>query len=218
MFPGAGGTLKRKLFWLTVWGVAFGYIEAAIVVYLRRYYYPEGFSFPAVIIEPETALVEMVRELATLVFMWAVAELSYRDFRSRLAAYMVLFGTWDIFYYVFLKVILNWPAGPATWDILFLIPLPWVGPVWAPVVVSVGLIYAGVVILRREDAGRPIFLGKGFFLLETAAGLVIVISFLIPGQAVINQTLPGAFPWYLFWPGFLLGLGAFGYKQIKSST
>ena len=210
--------LKRKLFWLVVWGIAFGYIEASIVVYLRKIYYPAGFSFPAVLLEADIAAVEMIREMATLVFMWAVAELSYRSFQCKLAAFMVLFGIWDIFYYVFLKAILNWPAGLAEWDILFLVPLPWVGPVWAPVVVSVGLIWAGTAILIRNEQGRPMDLGSGFMLLEVAAGMIIIVSFLIPGQAVIRQTVPQHFPWYLFVIGFGSGLGVFGWKLRKSGT
>lgn len=207
--------LKRKLFWLVVWGIAFGYIEASIVVYLRKIYYPAGFSFPAVLLEADIAAVEMIREMATLVFMWAVAELSYRSFQCKLAAFMVLFGIWDIFYYVFLKAILNWPASLAEWDILFLVPLPWVGPVWAPVVVSVGLIWAGTAILTRNEQGKPLDLDPGFMLLEIVAGMIIVVSFLIPGQAVINQTIPQHFPWYLFVIGFTFGLGAFVYKWVK---
>ena len=31
---------------LLLYAVAMGYLEAAVVVYLRAIYYPEGFSFP----------------------------------------------------------------------------------------------------------------------------------------------------------------------------
>jgi len=204
--------LRRKLFWLIIWGIAFGYIEASVVVYLRKIYYPEGFSFPVVLIAPDIAIVELVREMTTLVFMWVVAELSYRSFQCRLAVFMFLFGIWDIFYYIFLKVILDWPASLAEWDILFLVPLPWVGPVWAPVLVSLGMIWAGAVILARNERGEPLALTARFMLLETAAGLVIILSFLIPGRVVIREALPQHFPWYLFLPGLGAGLGAFGYK------
>ena len=210
--------LRRTLFWLTVWGMAFAYIEASIVVYLRKIYYPTGFSFPAILIDPEIAAVELIREVTTLVFIWAVAELTYRSFQCRLAVFMFLFGIWDIFYYVFLKATLNWPASLFDWDILFLVPLPWVGPVWAPVVVSVGMIWAGTAILIRNDRGKPLDLSPGFMLLEVAAGMIIIVSFLIPGQAVINQTVPQHFPWYLFLGGFGIGVGVFGRKLKKSGT
>jgi hypothetical protein len=207
---------KRRLFWLTVWGVCFGYIEAAVVVYLRRIYYPDGFAFPVVMIEPGIAVVELVREAVTLLFLWAVAALIYRTFQCRIAVFMILFGIWDIFYYIFLKAALDWPESLFTWDILFLLPLPWAGPVWAPVLVSMGMIYAGIVVLYRNDKGSPMPLERGFWILEVFAGLVIILSFLIPGQAVLKQTVPTHFPWYIFWTGYLTGITAFKIKQLKS--
>lgn len=206
-------SLRRKFLWLGCWGAVFGYIEAALVVYLRRLYYPSGFSFPAVVIDPQVAAVEIVRELATLLLMWAVAALAFETFRRRFAAYMILFGVWDVFYYLFLKLILGWPGSLATWDILFLVPLPWVGPVWAPVAVSAALIGAGSAVLLREERGRIVELGTGFVLLEAACGMVIIVSFLIPGQAVIRETVPQHFPWYLFLTGLGTGVGAFIIKM-----
>ena len=210
--------LKKRLFWLAVWGVAFGYIEAAVVIYLRRIYYPDGFAFPVVIIEPGIAVVELIREAVTLMFMWAVAALTYRTFQGRVAVYMILFGIWDIFYYIFLKILLNWPGSLATWDILFLLPLPWVGPVWAPLLVSMGLIYAGIVILWRDKKGTPMILDKRFWMLEITAGAVIVLSFLIPGQVVLKEAVPTHFPWYLFLAGYLTGIGVFKMKLMKIWT
>ena len=216
MEQGSLPTLRRKLFWLTAWGVCFGYIDVAVVVSLRRLYYPLGFSFPLVPMEVDVAVVELVREAVTLLFMWAVAELSFRRLQDKLAAYMILFGTWDILYYFFLKAFLDWPRSLSELDILFLLPLPWVGPVWAPILVSLCLITAGTVILIRQDAGSPLAPGWRFWLLEAACGAAIVLSFLIPGQAVLAYEAPGAYPWYLFWPALVTGAGAFG-MQLKRS-
>ncbi|WP_345974048.1 hypothetical protein [Sulfurimonas sp. HSL3-7] len=201
--------LFNQLFWLTVWGIAFAYIEASVVVYLRKIYYPEGFAFPVVIAETGMVIVEIIRELATLIIMWATVSLAYERLQSRMAAYMVLFGIWDIFYYIFLKLILNWPEGVGSWDLLFLIPMPWVGPVWAPVVVSLGLVYAGTAILLRNREDSFFHFSKRFIWLELMAGAVIILSFLIPGYAVIEQGIPDHFPYYLFWTGFIAGFGAF---------
>ena len=142
-------TLKHTLRWLYVWGIAFGYIEAAIVIYLRKIYYPDGFSFPIVLADTDIAIVEVLREVMTLIIISAVAELTFRSFNKKLAGFMIIFGIWDIFYYIFLKIFLDWPESYLTWDILFLIPLPWVGPVLAPVLVSLSLIYAGIIILVK---------------------------------------------------------------------
>jgi hypothetical protein len=208
--------MKKNLFLLMVWGVAFGYMEAAVVVYLRELYYPEGFAFPLVIIPGRIMLTEVLREAATLLIMWATVCLVYKRLQSRVAAFVILFGVWDIFYYIFLKLLLNWPEGLGTWDILFLIPVPWLGPVWAPVLVSIGFIYAGTAILFRNHQNHFLHFGRGFILLELFAALLIIVSFVIPGSSVVEQSLQSHFPWYLFLTGFLMGIGVFLYSFYRS--
>ncbi len=208
--------MTKQLFLLMVWGVVFGYMEAAVVVYLREIYYPEGFAFPLVTIQDHIILTEMLREAATLLIIWATACLAYKRLQSRVAAFVVLFGIWDIFYYIFLKLLLNWPGSLDTWDILFLIPAPWIGPIWAPVLISVGFIYAGIAILVRNHQDHFFHFGKEFILFELIAALLIIVSFLIPGSSVIEQSLPTHFPWYLFLTGLLTGIGVFLYYFYSS--
>ena len=211
-------TLKHTLSWLYVWGIAFGYIEAAIVIYLRKIYYPDGFSFPIVLADIDIAAVEILRELMTLIIIWAMAELTFRTFIKKLAGYMIIFGIWDIFYYIFLKIFLDWPESYLTWDILFLIPLPWVGPVLAPVLVSLSLIYTGIIILVEMDRGYRFQFDKKFWIMEIMAGIIIIISFIIPGIVVINQTVPESFPWVIFLAGFFFGWVVFHYYLMKDSN
>ena len=199
-----------------VWGVAFGYIESSVVVYLREIYYPEEFAFPVLIIQDHIMLTEVLREAATLIIIWATVCLTYKRLQSRIAAFVVLFGIWDIFYYIFLKLLLNWPESLNTYDILFLIPTPWVGPIWAPVLVSIGFIYAGTAILIRNHKNHFFYFGKVFILLELFAALLIITSFIIPGSSVIEQSLPTHFLWYLFLIGFLTGIGIFLYYFYTS--
>lgn len=194
-----------------LWGVLFGYMEAAVVVYLREIYYPEGFAFPVADIAGPIMLTELFREAATLFIMWATVSLIYRRTQSRFAAFFLLFGVWDIFYYLFLKLLLNWPESLGTWDILFLIPLPWAGPVWAPLLVSVGFVWAAVIVLKFNHQNRFIAFDRKFILLELFAATIIILSFIIPGTAVIDQDIPTHFPLYLFLSGFLFGSGVFLY-------
>ena len=208
--------MTKQLFWLMIWGVAFGYIEAAVVVYLREIYYPEGFSFPLVMIQDRIMLTEVLREAATLIIILATVCLAYKRLQSRIAAFVVLFGVWDIFYYIFLKLFLNWPESLSTLDILFLIPEPWVGPAWAPILVSIGFIYAGTAILMHNYQNHFLNFSRGFILLELFAVLIIIVSFLIPGLSVLEQTLPTHFPWYLFLTGFFTGIGVFLYYFYSS--
>ena len=70
---------QRRLIWLAVFAVAMAYVEAAVVVYLRAIYYPEGFSFPLALIEPRLSAIEVGREAATLVMLLGVTAVMSAD-------------------------------------------------------------------------------------------------------------------------------------------
>lgn len=200
---------SAKLFFLVIFSIAMAFMEAAIVVYLRQLYYPDGFSFPLKIIPLKIYLVETGREAATVIMLAVVGWFSAKSFLSRFAGFVMAFGIWDIFYYVFLKIILNWPAGMMDWDILFLIPLPWVGPVLAPVIVSAALIGGGVIVWVRQSKGQPIVPSAWHWVLEVLAGLIIICSFLTNAKFVMQQGVPVHFHWELFLPGIILGASVF---------
>lgn len=122
-------------------------LESAVVVYLRELYYPNGFVFPLSPMKSVVILTELAREFATIVMLWTIAYVAGRNFSTRFAWFIIGFGIWDIFYYVFLYVFIQWPSSVFEWDILFLIPLPWYGPVIAPCLISVAMIVFGEVIL-----------------------------------------------------------------------
>jgi hypothetical protein len=193
--------------WLLVLGVAVGFFEAAVVVYLRELYYPTGFRFPVVMAPPRVGLVEIARELASLVLLAAAARLAGSFFLERFAAFAILFGTWDLFYYVFLWLVLGWPEGLATWDILFLIPVPWVGPVWAPCAVSVALVGCGSLVYLTPS--RPWRLGAVDWAVLVAAGLLVIASMTAGWRVVPENRVPESFPAALFALGLLLGLVRF---------
>lgn len=193
-------SVRRLLLWCTIFATAFGVIEGAVVVYLRELYYPEGFAFPLKEMAPKILAIETVREAATLVLLLGVAMLAQRRPVRRFAVFAFCFGVWDITYYLALKALLGWPPGLLTWDILFLIPLPWTGPVLAPVLVSLALIGAGVAILRTPEDAR-LFLRPMDWAVESVAGLAVVGSFL---WNVPRLAGPGAlsYPWWLFAIGY----------------
>jgi len=196
-----------KLLVIIIFSITMAFMEAAIVVYLRQLYYPGGFSFPLKIIPLKIYLVEISREAATLIMLAAVGWFSAKSFLSRFAGFVMAFGIWDIFYYVFLKIILNWPAGMMDWDILFLIPLPWVGPVLAPVIVSMALIGGGIIIWLRQSQGQQIVPRAWHWALEILAGFIIIGSFLTNAKLVMHQGIPVHFHWELFFVGMILGIG-----------
>jgi len=189
--------------------IAMAFLEAAVVVYLRELYYPEGFCFPLKIIPSKILVIELLREAATIIILAAIGWLSAKRNLGRFAGFMIAFGVWDIFYYVFLKLSLDWPVSLLDWDILFLIPLPWVGPVIAPVLVSICLIGSGVLIWLRESQNRSICISRSHWILEVAAGLIIIGSFLINTKAVNSQSVPASFRWEIFSIGLLSGVIVF---------
>ena len=202
--------------WLTIFSITMAYIESAVVVYLRMIFYPAGFSFPIAPAETSTATIELGREAATILMLYAVAHLSQRKPLHRFCAFMFCFGVWDIFYYLWLYILLGWPPGLLTWDILFLIPVPWIGPVIAPVIVSISMIGAALIIVSLEKRGYVFYNRPWHWLTASLGGMVIILSFTIDFRVVIDGLMPGDFPWGIFWAGEAIGLFAFFAALVKT--
>jgi hypothetical protein len=226
--------LARTFLALGLFGIAFGYVEAAVVVYLRTILAPirqealgavaHNDLFPLLTIDdlqsagPEyTHLLaaEFTRELATLVMLAAAGLAVGGSFRQWLAGFMIGFGVWDIFYYVFLWVLIRWPASLMTWDILFLVPVPWVGPVISPVVVSLSMILAGGLILWREAANRPIQFHWLNWALIFLGGLVVIVAFCWDFRNTSAGGWPQPFNWPLFALGEMMGVIGFTHAVLK---
>lgn len=194
----------RTFFWIAMFSVAFALVEAAIVVYLRAIYYPGGFTFPLNVITPAHFGVELAREASTMIMLLAVGVLAGRTRWQRFAWFSIAFALWDIWYYIWLKVFLNWPSSLLDWDILFLIPLPWIGPVIAPVLVSMLLLIAGLLILREEELGRPFAPPLRSWFLAVAGVAVILASFLWDTPATLHGMMPAPYLYWLFAVGMIL--------------
>lgn len=204
-----GQSLRARVAWVWIYGIAMAYLESAVVVYLRAIYYPSGFAFPLKIIPMNMALIEIGREAMTMVMLLAIAVLAGRNFWQRFSFFMMSFGIWDIFYYLWLKVFLNWPSSLLTWDILYLIPVPWTGPVLAPVLVSLAMIGAAFVILAADEKGWALHATVVEWILVTLSATVIFISFIFDFRTIIQQQLPHPFRWDLFLIGLILGVVVF---------
>jgi len=145
--------LRRLLIIITAFAIAMAFLESAVVVYMREILYPGGFEFPLSPIPVNLVLTELFRELATLVMLVTIGMLAARRFSTGFAWFIYSFAIWDIFYYVFLWLLLGWPQSLMTWDVLFLIPTTWTGPVVSPVLVSFTMILLAMVILSRAERG-----------------------------------------------------------------
>jgi hypothetical protein len=205
--------MKARYAWLWLFGIALGWFETAVVVYLRALYYPSGFEFPVVLMPDRFAVVEIVREAASIVVLATVARFAATQKVERFAAFALAFGIWDIAYYVFLKLVLGWPPSLSTWDVLFLIPLPWLGPVWAPCVVSLSLIAAGSWILLTPGRAHRYRVSEWSF--ASLGGLIVIASFLADWRAVIDNRMPAAFPAAFFWAGWAMSVATFVRAEMR---
>lgn len=218
-------SLRKTIVWLTLFSIAMGFMETAVVVYLRKIYYPEGFDFPLKPIEMSLAATEFYREIATIVMLIGIGILAGKNTIQKFAFFIYSFAIWDIFYYVFLKLILNWPASLFTWDILFLIPVPWVGPVIAPCITSITMIWlAAIAVYYNHKFGMYHF--KRWEWVQLIAGsLIMIFSFVLDyiqyhynmpkGDSIqfnvesstlqaFRNYVPQHFAWNVFWIGELM--------------
>ncbi len=221
--------MKRAVIALCLFGIGFGYVEAAVVVYLRSIYEPirQKISprpadelFPLITSRqlqdagPENMhrlATELGREAATILMLAAIG-LAVADNLARWAgAFLIAFGVWDISFYAFLKLLIGWPESLLTWDLLFLIPVPWVGPVAAPVIVSLSMIVCGLIVLRR-----PIHLGALHWIAIVLGGAIVVLACCLDAPNTMRGGMPNPFHWGVFLIGEVIGLAGFGAAAIKA--
>ncbi len=220
--------MKRVLIVL-LFAMAFAYVEAAVVEYLRALYFPGGLAcpgprsggdslFPLITLGQLEAMgpqhvrrlaIEAGRELATLVMLAAVGVMAGTNRREKWAHFVIAFGVWDIAYYGWLKVFLGWPEGLMTWDLLFLVPVPWVAPVLAPVIVAVVMVVCGLVVLYREGQNRPVLAAWWDWFQMTIGGLIVIWAFCGDFRNIMQGGLPETFDWSSFCVGLLCGIIGF---------
>ena len=187
--------MRKKLWYLFIFALAMGYLEASVVVYLRQLLYPDGFTFPIKQIGADHAFVELGREAATVLMLLAVAFIAERTKRGRLICFMLMFGIWDIAYYLWLLVTISWPASLLTWDILFLIPVIWTGPVLAPVLVSVLMIVTGLIYYTRKDQAEVVVISSLEWVFTILAAIIIFASLTLNHGVAFRGEVPSRFAW-----------------------
>jgi hypothetical protein len=202
--------LTRNIIWLALFAVAMAYVEAALVVHLRTIYYPDNplQIFPLELLSHRDLGIELARELATVVMILTVALLAEKGFTRIFAAFVLVFGLWDIFYYFWLKVMIGWPVSWLEWDVLFLIPWPWFGPWITPVLIALLFVLWGGWILLT---GKDVCFSRGAAVLFIIGVLSALASFLLPGLPLViegeeafRHFQPTEFPWLLYLIGCLL--------------
>jgi hypothetical protein len=197
---------------VVVFAVAMAWVEAASVYYLRvlidrtEPYQANPLPFQGVL-----GRVELVREGATLVMLVTIGMLAGRTRRTRLAYAAVAFGVWDIFYYVFLRMIGPWPRSLFDWDTLFLLPLPWWGPVLAPVAIALLMIVGGTLATQSPVRCPATSFTRTLWRMQGLGIALALYVFMADSLRAVHQgldamlaVLPTAFNWPVFCVAFTL--------------
>ena len=205
------GHLSERARWavVVVFAIAMAWVEAACVLYIRTLVDRiEPYQANPLPINDALGNVELWREASTLVMLAAVGILAGRTWRRRAGYAAIAFGAWDVFYYVFLRIMSGWPTSLFDWDILFLLPLPWWGPVLAPVGIALVMMVWGTLVTQSDDttasvrwpvapASVGIALALGVFMIDAWRALP-------DGRDAVLRVLPTAFNWLLFSVALLL--------------
>jgi hypothetical protein len=128
-----------KLSLLAIFGIAMAHLEGVVVVYLRKALGILDSESNKESVEkfPRRYLnIEMTREAATIIMLVAIAWLTGETWLEKGIFFLWTFAFWDLFYYLSLYILIKWPPTLKTIDVLFLIPVPWIAPVWFPTGVS----------------------------------------------------------------------------------
>ena len=232
-------SLSFLLVVVTIFSMAMGLLESAVVIYLRKILYPEGFAFPLSPVQPDLMLTELLREGATIIMLLGVGFLAGRSSQERFAWFLYAFAIWDIFYYVFLWLLIGWPSSIMTYDVLFLLPSTWVGPVIAPLIVSLSMIVFALLILVMDRQKEAINIPGISWLLLITGSLILIAGFIWDYSAFIMETMtirdiwtlpkeevlklatqyvPRKFNWFLFILGELMILSGILVFYLRSQS
>lgn len=212
--PAKAVHLSERARWAIVlaFAVAMAWVEAASVFYIRalvdRIEPYQADPLPLETMRGALGAVELWREAATLVMIGTVGILAGRTWRRRAGYAAIAFGAWDILYYVFLRLISGWPRTLLDWDILFLLPLPWWGPVLAPISIALVMILWGTLATQLNGGASNArwAWGAGCVGIVLALALFMIDAWraLPDGRDAVLQALPTTFNWPLFWVAWLL--------------
>ena len=210
---------RERLLVVGLFAAAVAYIESAVVVYLRALYGINDLLRDLPLLPDQYTAIEIGREAATLLMLVTVGWIAGRRWQDRIGYAVFAFGVWDILYYLWLVVFIGWPSSLLDWDILFLIPLPWWGPVLSPMLIASLLVAAGALAVVREERGEAL----GFTSIDWSAVGAGTLLALYVFMADALRALPGgieavsrARPTQFNWPLFLVALLAMAFPLMRA--
>ncbi len=192
-----------RLLCVTIFATAMGFLEAICVVYLRGNLFSPGTDTTEIVAQLGRFGIEHIREACTIVMLLTVAWVAAFNFQTRTAMFFLMFGVWDITYYIGLRVFTGWPGSILEWDCLFLMPVPWFGPVLAPVLISLFMVVSCILVIRREAAGSRLRMTLPVLALVGLGFGLWYWSFVKDSDTIMAGGYPGV---VYSWPLFLVGM------------
>jgi hypothetical protein len=213
-----------KIFWVSVFSIAMAFLEAAVVVYLRRVYSITDLILQVPPFDAQIAAIEVGRELATLVMLLSIGWIAGETFQSRAGFAFITFGLWDIFYYIWLRVFIGWPQSILEPDLLFLIPLPWWGPVLAPVLIALLMVIGGIFAVIKVEKNNPLYIDAWSWVCLITGVLILLYTFMadaliaLPADtSTLSSLKPSQFNWPVYFLGFSLSVIALWRMMVGRS-
>ncbi len=202
-------SVKTRLICVSLFAIAMGLLEAICVVYIRQILFPPDGNITNTPISNFDFALETIRESMTIIMLTTLSILAAFNWRTRLAMFFLAFGIWDIFYYVGLKIFLDWPEFIMDWDTLFLIPVAWYSPILVPVLISIYFIIGSIFIVLHESNGTTLNFGFRVIILQFLGFIVWFYSF-IKDSAMISENgyANVEYSWGLFFLGLLLSISS----------
>ena len=201
----------RRLPLVAVYAIAMANVEAAVVTYLREIYGIEDLVRDLPTAADRFTAIEVGREAATIVMLLTVGWLVGRRLQDRLGHFVFAFGLWDIAYYGWLALFEGWPQSPLDWDVLFLIPVPWWGPVLSAALIAAVMCVGGAAAVLGADKGVAWRLTWTNAAVAAVGIAVVLYTFTVDalgalpdGMDAVSQVRPSNFQWPLFILGYVV--------------
>jgi hypothetical protein len=214
---------SKNLWWVGLFAIAMAYLESAVVVYLRQLYGISDLIISVPPFDPKIGVIELGRELATLIMLLTVGWVAGKKFQSRLGFAVLAFGVWDIFYYVWLRLFIGWPQTVFDPDLLFLLPLPWWGPVLSPILIAALMVISGALAAIKDEHELRLIPSSMDWVLLAGGILTVLYTFMadalsvLPANAqTLSQLRPSEFNWPVYLVGFAM-LVLFVWRMAKSA-
>ncbi len=201
----------RRLPFVAAYALAMAYVEAAVVSYLREMRGIDDLMHDLPTTLDRFVAIEIGREAATMVMLLCVGWIAGRRLQDRLGFFVFAFGMWDVGYYGWLALFEGWPRSPLDWDVLFLIPVPWWGPVLAPALIAAMMSLGGAAAVIGADRGVSWRLSWTNAAVAAAGIALVLYTFTVDawgavpdGREAVARVRPSDFQWPLFTLGFVV--------------